>query len=328
MLFKPDHKYEIIPEKEFTDKIEKISKALENYENSGSINAKNNCVIRYKYYEAENAAATVVILHGFTEFMKKYEENIWYFLNMGCNVFIYDQRGHGISGREVNDISLAHINDFFDYVSDLEQIMNEVVLPRFKSLPIWLYTHSMGGAVAMLYLQKHGDTIQKAVLSSPLVFPQTSNIPAFLVRKSLKKYAKEDGWNARFRQAKDKNPNPSSQVLSDPTLSLSRFRRTLFFHIYDKNYQNNYPTNSWVMESMSVKNQILNRKLDSKIKTNVLIISAENDKVVKLNPQHQLAKRLKNCRLVTIKNANHTIFTCSNPIIEEYYKYIFNFLNI
>lgn len=328
MLFKADRKYKVIPENKFTAEIEEISKALEKYENSGSINAKNNCVIRYKYYQTENATATVVILHGFTEFMKKYEETVWYFLHMGCNVFIYDQRGHGTSGREVDDMSVAHVNCFYDYVSDLEQLMDEVVLPRLGNVPIWIYSHSMGGGIAMLYMQKHGDAIEKAVLASPLVLPQTHNIPAFFVRKALKKYAKEDGWDARFKQSKDKKPSPDKNVLSNPTLSLSRFRRTLNFHIYDKNYQNNSPTNRWIWESLSIEKQILKKKADSKINTKILIVSAENDKVVKIKPQHKLAKKLNNCKLITIKNANHTIFTCSNEIIEEYYKCIFDFLAI
>ena len=35
--------------------------------------------------------------------------------------------------------------------------------------PLYLYGHSMGGAIAALYLEKHPEVFTKAVLSSPMI---------------------------------------------------------------------------------------------------------------------------------------------------------------
>ncbi len=324
MKFKPDFKYEIIEEKDFTKKINTISNELEKYETTVYVNAKNNCTLCCKYYLAENAKKSLIILHGFTEFMKKYEELIWYFLHMGYNVFCFDQRGHGLSGREVDDITLAHINSFEDYVSDLEQVIDEVVVPNSGNTPLCIFSHSMGGGVAMLYMQKHNDKISQAVLSSPLVSPQTSNIPEPIVKAYIKKHSKGDSWSSRFIQSNNNGVN--QKILSDKRMSIGRFRRTLNFHLNFDSYKSQNPTNRWVYESLGLRRKILDSKKLKNIKTNILIISAENDSVVQIKPQIKLSKMLPKCEFITIKNAKHTIFTCSNAILNDYYKVLFDFL--
>ncbi len=324
MNFKPSQKFELIAENEFTQKIEKINEELKKCENSAFVIGKNNCKISCRYYLAENARKSIIILHGFTEFIEKYNEMIWYFLNLGFNVFGYDQRGHGYSGREVDDITITHINNFEDYVSDLEQVIDDVVKPNLAGLPIYILSHSMGGAVAMLYLQNHSDTISKALLSSPLVMPQTYGYPALLVRAYIKKHAKAEGWNSKFLPTANREPN--KKLLSDNRLSIARFRQVLDFHMNNDNYKNQLGSNRWVYESMLLKNKILNGKKLKNISTKVLIVSAECDTVVKIEPQKKLNSMLPHSDMVTIKNAKHTIFTCANPILDDYYKTVIEFL--
>ena len=80
-------------------------------------------VVHYASRAAE-PKGTVVIVHGFTESTEKYREFVYYLLNFGYDVLIYDQRGHGFSSRDVDEPGLTHIDKFETYVSDLKRIVS------------------------------------------------------------------------------------------------------------------------------------------------------------------------------------------------------------
>lgn len=324
MLFKPSYKLNILGEDEFSNEISAIELDLEKYASKGSLKSFDGSEIAYEYFLADNSKASVVLIHGFTEFYKKLYEMTWYFLNMGYNVFLYDQRGHGLSQREVDNLQLTHINNFDDYVKDLEHIINDVVKKAAPNHQIYLLGHSMGGAVVSLYLEHHSNEIERAILSSPMVCPKTHGLPGGLVRKAATTYAKKEGWNARFRQCVSFNPNPSFNHSSDS--SFARFKHNLDFRIKDERYQNSSFTNKWMCEALNVKKRLLNRNTISKIQTKILIISAENDRVVHTRPQHKLSRILPNSTLIVMPGAKHTVYTASGPLLNAFYEAIFDFL--
>ena len=67
----------------------------------------------YNRYDAKKA---VVILHGYTECAEKFRELFWYFIQAGYSVFAMDHRGHGYSVREIEDLSVTHVDDFNQYL--------------------------------------------------------------------------------------------------------------------------------------------------------------------------------------------------------------------
>ncbi len=67
-------------------------------------------------YNRLDAERAVVILHGYTESAEKFRELAWYFITEGYSVFAMDHRGHGRSVREVEDLSLTHVDHFGDYL--------------------------------------------------------------------------------------------------------------------------------------------------------------------------------------------------------------------
>ena len=128
-------------------------------------------------FRAEKPVGNLVVVHGFTESSEKYDELSWYFLQSGLSVYLYDLRGHAKSYRAVEDRTLTHVDRFEEYVQDLECFLKQVVP---SDLPLFLYSHSMGGGVAALYLEEHPDVFKKAVLSSPMIAPSTGSYPAFV----------------------------------------------------------------------------------------------------------------------------------------------------
>ena len=128
----------------------------------------------YNRYDARKA---VVIVHGYTECAEKFRELAWYFVQSGFSVFAMDQRGHGKSVREVEDLSVTHVDRFSDYLRDLEEFMDKIVKPRTHGQKLCLFGHSMGGAVAAFALIEHPEWFSRAVLNAPMIAPITRPLP-------------------------------------------------------------------------------------------------------------------------------------------------------
>lgn len=276
-------------------------------------------------YINENADKNVVILHGFTEFSTKYREMVWYLLNINCNVFVYDQRGHGFSHRQVEDIKLVHIDSFNTYVKDLDTVIEKLITPGREDLPLYLFSHSMGGAVASLYMMEHPDTVKKALLCAPMVSPQTMNVPRPLVMLMTHHNGKKQGWDKRFLYSGDFNPTVDIKDTLDG--SKARFEATMKQRIATKEYQSSAATNRWMWEAITVQDKLMKRRNAQKINTQVLILSAQNDTVVKNKYHSRFAKLLKNGKVITVPCAKHNIFFSSDNTLPSFYKLLFDFFS-
>ena len=116
----------------------------------GYMKSADGTRIHYGYVTTPVPKAAIVISHGFTECMPKYYEMIYYFAKAGYSVYMVEHRGHGFSERSVSDMSMVTVNSFDDYVSDLDMFIREIVMKREGRRPLYLYGHSMGGAIAAL----------------------------------------------------------------------------------------------------------------------------------------------------------------------------------
>ena len=116
MRFVPDYTLQILSEEEFPAGIREIERQLDACRHEGYISSFDGTRLHYEYFLAENSVASVVIVHGLSEFTKKFYEVASYLLRQGYNVFLYDQRCHGLSDRLTDRIDLIHVDRYRDYV--------------------------------------------------------------------------------------------------------------------------------------------------------------------------------------------------------------------
>ena len=323
MLFVPQADFEIFDEDTYFDKMSEVESVLGRCCNNGHFKSFDGNNIYYEYYIAENAKANIVLVHGYTEFSKKYHELCFYLLNSGFNVFLYDQRGHGLSCRTTENIYVNHVNKFDEYVCDLDCYIKTIVEPNQGGLPMYIYSHSMGGAVAALYLAGHTHNIEKAILSSPMIYPVCTPLPSKILRHMITGEAKKNGWETKFRFSSDFNPDITFEE-NKSDLSKSRFLYNIELRKNESMYQNSASSNRWNYEVLGVKDTIFKNCTPTTLKTKVYIISVADDKVVKEKPQKKLARKLK-CKFDTIQNARHTMITAKKPELTEYLKMITDF---
>ena len=141
--------------------------------------------IHYYYALNEDERATIVISHGFTEHFPKYHEMFYYFYQAGYSVFFIEHRGHGFSYREIDELDKVYISRFQTYVDDLKIFVDSVVRPQSRSKKLFIFSHSMGGCIASLYLEQHPNDFKAAVLSSPMHQLDFRSTSAFMVKVLL-----------------------------------------------------------------------------------------------------------------------------------------------
>ena len=324
MKFIPDYSLNIISEEDFSQKIVEIETTLEKIKIAGSYKAFDGIDIAYEYFLSQNSKASIVIVHGLSEFTKKYYEFIYYCLNQGFNVFIYDQRCHGLSGRLTDRIELLHVDSFDDYVDDLTRFIDDVVLKTVEG-PLYLYSHSMGSAVCALYLAKHTDKIEKAVFSAPMFVPVVDSVPLPIARMGVSVGRLFYGNKTKFLLTSEFDPD--AQYKSDYCSSKARFEHNMMMRVENPSYQSTPLTFGWVHNSLIVNKKIFKKDVIDKIKTPILLFSAERDMTVENEPQYKFAKRCKNCQLIGVKDTTHAVLASDAETLTRVMKQIFDFFD-
>lgn len=140
---------------------------------------------RLRLCEYGEAPRSLLLLPGRTEPVEKYSETVERLIHHGWTVFVADWRGQGRSGgRPAHNPQIGHAEDFDIHVSDLALFLRAVQAANPLG-PITLLAHSMGGGIALRYLQTtpHPPAALKQVitLGAMITLPKQS-LPHTCVR--------------------------------------------------------------------------------------------------------------------------------------------------
>lgn len=273
----------------------------------------------YNRYDAKGA---VVILHGYTESAEKLREMAWYFVSEGYSVFAPDHRGHGRSVRAVEDTSITHVDRFADYLHDLEVLMEQVVRPRMGSLPLYLYAHSMGGALGAFALIEHPAWFARAVLTAPMIAPVTSPLPRRAAAALGSAFCLLGKGRERAFVGRPFDPARETFEQSHDT-SRVRFDYYQRKRVARPELQNCSPTYSWVREAASVTEPLLARA--HTIRTPVLLCQAMQDSIVRLREQEIFISRVNNGTLKRF-DAKHELYFSHDAVMDEYVNAVVGFI--
>ena len=274
-------------------------------------------------YTAEQPRGTVLVLHGFTENAFKFSEISHSLLLNGYSVLAYDQRGHGFSWRsQTEDYSLTHVDDFQEYVRDLEIVCDRLLKGMPK--PWYLFSHSMGGAVSAFYLEAHDGVFRKAAFCAPMIAPNMGMpLPAAAVLLNGVKLLGK-GKKRAFVSKPYSGPEDF-----DTSCATSRER----FDWYDgikaahREYWNNGPTYGWTLEAMNVTKELLKPGAPEKITIPVRLYTAEVDSSVLPGPQEAFIARVKNGKRALVKGSRHEIYRSTDAVLFPWWHEILEFFN-
>lgn len=323
MYLTQDRRLHIIPEEEFPSAIVQIEEELSGIRREGYFTGEGGAQLYYEYFLAKNPVGSVVFVHGLSEFTKKYYEFALYFINQGYHVFLYDQRGHGKSHRDTDRPELIHIHSFDQLAADLDAYIEQVVRPTVAR-PLYLYAHSMGGAVGIVYLAQKGHKLKKAVLTSPLLMPRMNDLPVWPIWVGTAMGKVLRGPRAKFLMSNEYEVDkPYTPIAGD---SPNRVRYCLAQREQEPQYRSTPMTVGCVRETLKLR-RLLKRKVTDAIKVPTLMLCADTDTLVRTKYQGQFAQRCAACTHEILKGANHALHTDSNDILEQTLNRVFDFFS-
>jgi len=135
----------------------------------GALTTRDNVTLRFaRFAPPPGRKGTVLLLQGRAEYIEKYFETVRDLRSRGFAVATFDWRGQGLSKRALSDPQKGHVRNFAEYVTDLEAVMEQVVLPDCPP-PIYALAHSMGSAVVLKACHAGSRWFDRIVLASPMV---------------------------------------------------------------------------------------------------------------------------------------------------------------
>lgn len=287
--------------------------------------------IYFQTFIRPDSKGSVVVLHGFSEFIEKYSEIIYYFSKQGYDVYMLEHFGHGFSERSVtvgDNLSKVVIDEFDVYVEDVEQFIEDVVKPIAPDdKPLFLYGHSMGGGIATRHLEKYPDTFDAAVLSSPMIEVNLGFTPKW-VAKFISSSAKV--FNAGDKYVFGHYDYTPEDLFSDPACPATSYNRYAYGLLkrYNDVYHQTYgATWSWLNASLKATDKMVKKSEAEKVTIPVLLFQAENDSLVKSGGQLKFASRAKNVNLIQCPDTHHEIFNSPDPIAKAYWICVFDFFD-
>lgn len=285
-----------------------------------SFTSFDGTIINYYYAFPDQMKAVIVMFHGFCEFWGKYHEMAWYFYQQGYGFFFPEMRGHGLSGGKLTEKDLVHVKNYGPYVSDMKLFFDRVVSKQDETKI--LFAHSMGGAIAALYLEKYPSDYKAAILSSPMLRLKTGGLsPAKinLLRLYVHLCHKEKKLSVGQHHFDGVNVFETSSCQSK-----ARYDYLFGQRLANEEYQTYGATFGWSLASLSATKKLV--KNAYRIKTPLLVFEAGNDHLVDPTGYTDFLAKVPQAEHIKYETSKHEIFNSTADVRADYYKRIFDWL--
>lgn len=263
--------------------------------------------LRHAYWRTVNppCKGTVIVLQGRAEFIEKYFETVAGLREEGFDVCTFDWRGQGGSSRLVRDPKKGYIDNFSQYVADLEAVIGNVALPDCRP-PYFILAHSLGGLVALAAAPKLANRVQRMVIASPLLAygmtpvsqKRLSFFTGFLCAIGLG--AVYIGPGPRLHENRRFAANPL-------TSDLRRFERNSALAIGHPELAVGGPTAAWLFAAGQAMARVWDPDFIGSIPIPTLLIAAGADKVVSVRAIEEMGLKMRSGKTLVIPGARHEL---------------------
>ncbi|MCK4413529.1 MAG: alpha/beta fold hydrolase [Candidatus Eisenbacteria sp.] len=270
----------------------------------GTFSGEQGLRIAYATFEVLDERGALVILPGKSESYLKYAELIYDLRESGYSLYLMDHRGMGFSERLLeDDTDKVHVEHFADYIRDVATFIDSVVNARPHARRVIL-AHSMGGTVALLYMQEHPGDFDAAILCSPMLDILTDDLPEPLAH-ALSTVATWIGQGHRYCPG---HGPWEAGTFRENTMTNSAVRWSLWQERWipaHPHLESDGPTYSWLRESLAATGRA--RRGANQVRAPVLMLQAGQDTRVEPAGQNTACSRMQSCTCVRFPHARHEI---------------------
>lgn len=243
--------------------------------------------------------------------------------------FVVEHRGHGRSQGTTSE-PLIHVDSYNDFIEDIVQFF-DTQIPEGKYKSITITGHSTSNLMIIAALMKHPrlqSKISKVILTAPSIemapdligkIDNFGRIPialgGFLVRqleglKLLKPDKLAPGYKSQYQK---QDPNKIPPMVKNYEFY---YRYHRYVELEDSETASPYPafveklgpTNQWVVEMGRASQYVRNSKDIENISIPVVMITANQDYLVKNSSAQKLCVKLKTCKVETVDGFHDFIF--------------------
>lgn len=290
----------------------------------GYINGKAGTDLYWCSLTSENHVKAVVVIGGRIESAWKYQELFYDLYLQGYDVFSFDHRGQGLSGRLTKEPHMGHVEQFSDYIDDMETVLQSFNLPKYQKR--FILAHSMGGAIATRYLQTTSNhSFNGMLLSAPMFGVNLSPFMQAIAPHFTRIISILSPYPTYATRNKAYAPKPFT--INPLTSSEERYR--WFRQLYEDmpQLQLGGPSAQWVYQSLAATRACFEDT--DKLTLPVLILQASKDTIVSNQAQNELTRKLQStnsdAQLKVMHNSKHEILFENDFIRQEALEEIMHF---
>ncbi len=272
---------------------------------AGFILARDGTPLRWAIFRTvvRPHLGTVILLPGRNEPIEKYFETASDLAALGYDIVTADWRGQGFSGRVLANPRPGHVRSFVDYVLDLREVFETVVLPDCRA-PFHVLAHSMGGLSALFSAPFLVNQISRIVLSAPLFAFADWPFETRTLRR-ISEAAILAGFGNRYFTGSRERPVPfaANKLTTDPV----RHARNLALRKLAPELALGGPTWRWINAACRAIEKVTDPDFLARVHVPTLMIIAGADEVVSNSAIEDVAGRLRSGSHITIDGARHEL---------------------
>lgn len=278
--------------------------------------------IHYYHAAPPEPKACITIVPGFCEFYGKYHELTWYFYQAGYAFYFIENRGHGYSARETDEMDVVHIDSVMTYAKDLKAFLDKVVIPGSNGLKKILWAHSMGGGISTLFLESYPDIFDAAVLNSPMLKIKGIKTPEEI--KALRTEMETD-HSEKELAAGQKHFSREPNFEGSSTLSKPRFDYVFAQRLEDPHYQTKGGSKNWYVACCEVHADIMENA--AKVKTPLVINTAGLDHLIDADGYTEFRERaVCDLKITNYEKSRHELISADEETRKAYLTRLFETL--
>lgn len=140
---------------------------------TSTIKAHDGLELHYKRFSPPSnvpTVASVVWIHGFIDYIERYDETLHLFAARGIEVLAFDQRGFGNTARNTSSAGYwkhyTHTSwpQQFKDVKTVVEVQRKWIDDKYasggKKIPLFILGHSMGGGLSIAVFTRPADSEQ------------------------------------------------------------------------------------------------------------------------------------------------------------------------
>jgi acylglycerol lipase len=248
-----------------------------------SITASDGTVLEAAHWKSDKPKAVIALVHGFGDHKDRFAHVAKQFTAKQMDVVAVDMRGHGKSGGKRGDIP-----SYAQVLEDVEYMIRHC-REQFIDLPIFLYGHSWGGAIALRFaMNENRMEISGLIATSPWLRL------AFDPPKWKEKLG--DLMLNIWPSLTLANELDSNELSHDPKVKESYDTDPLVMHkISPRLFRQTSDNGEWILANAN------------QLKTPVLLVHGEMDKIISFDATKELASKInvKDAEFKALANCKH-----------------------